>query len=359
MKIGVAMIKLAILDKDAGYLKKLSNYFAEKYADKIVAYIFTDLDVALTNLELNHINVFLLNYEFESEDIKVNKNIVVGYLTETTDTVSYDDRPVVFKYQKIELIYKNIVDLYALAVPEAAGGKLLSDSDTAIITFVSASGGVGSSSCAVACAKNFAMRGKKILYLNLEHSGTTMNFFSGSNTTNFRDVILALKNKKANLQLKLQSQVQKDPSGVSFYPSPQIALDIKDLKKDEIETLLSTLKAMGEYDIIIVDTDFSFSNITLELFRLSNKIMFVSDGQEISNTKLTRAYNALEILERELNFPVLPKISLLYNKFSSKSGNVVQIAASSIGGTNKFENANSSEVIEQLSKSPIFGKILE
>jgi hypothetical protein len=66
------------------------------------------------------------------------------------------------------------------------------------IDFVSASGGVGSSSAAVACAKNFAASGQKTAYLNLEQFGSVEPFFSGVGQTDFSDVIFALKRKKTN-----------------------------------------------------------------------------------------------------------------------------------------------------------------
>ena len=44
-------IKLAILEKDQGYLTKIVSVFSTKYADKFEIYSFTDKEVALAHLE--------------------------------------------------------------------------------------------------------------------------------------------------------------------------------------------------------------------------------------------------------------------------------------------------------------------
>lgn len=82
-----------------------------------------------------------------------------------------------------------------------------------------AGGGVGSSSLAAACALNFAARGRSVLYLNLEKFGGSSQFFSGEGQFDMSDVVLSLKSRKANLALKLESYVRRDPRGVFFFAS--------------------------------------------------------------------------------------------------------------------------------------------
>lgn len=63
------------------------------------------------------------------------------------------------------------------------------------------------------------------------------------------DIIFALKSKKANLAMKLESCVKQDGSGVYFYSQSKIALDMHELNSEDIMRLLSELKLYGEYDI--------------------------------------------------------------------------------------------------------------
>jgi Flp pilus assembly CpaE family ATPase len=255
------------------------------------------------------------------------------------------------------MIYKTILEVFSDNVSDSIGIKFDSDSNVRIITFVSASGGAGSSSSAAACAKSFAASGQKTLYLNLEQFGSVEPFFSGAGQTDFSDVIFALKSKKTNLSLKLESNVRQDPSGVSFYASPKKALDMMELKTEEVQKLITDLKLTGSYDSIVFDIDFSFNASAMEIFKQSTAIVFVSDGSEISNIKFMRAYNAIEILDERADVPLLPRLAVFYNKFSNKTGKTLDDVARSIGGAPKYDHATTEQVISQLVGLGVFQKI--
>ena len=58
-------IKLAILEKEQSYLKKIVNVFGTKYSDKFEIYSFTDVNVALATLETAKIEVLVASDAFE------------------------------------------------------------------------------------------------------------------------------------------------------------------------------------------------------------------------------------------------------------------------------------------------------
>ncbi|MDR0919430.1 MAG: AAA family ATPase [Oscillospiraceae bacterium] len=356
------MIKLAIVDKDEKYLDRIGNFFL-KYSSNITIFTFTDMEVAVKKLETGHIDFFLVNDKIEINDeiLKdINENIVFCYLMEESDYATYKNKPAIFKYQKLEFIYKRIIDICASVLPESSSSIKSFDTNTSTVVFVSPAGGVGVSSLAVAFAKKNASMGKQVLYVNLEQTGSTDDFFEFSSEVdmNLRNVILAIKNKKEKLQYKLQSQVETDKTNVSFYRTPEVALDIKELKTDEIELLVSTLKSMDKYDMVIIDINFYFTPSVFAVFKSVDKIIFISDGQKISNTKLLRAYDAIEKFEdgENLSFSVLPKISLLYNKFG-KSSREADTRLNMIGHIKRFESPNYHDIINAISDSSVLDKI--
>ena len=95
-----------------------------------------------------------------------------------------------------------------------------------VIAFMSPAGGTGTSSMAAACAMQCAGRGNNVLYLNLEKFGSSDVFFSGEGQFTMSDIIFALKGRKANLAMKLQSCVKKATCGGDFFSTSQTALDI-------------------------------------------------------------------------------------------------------------------------------------
>lgn len=117
--------------------------------------------------------------------------------------------------------------------------------------------------------------GAKTLYLNLTCFGGADLFFQADGK-DFGDVIYALKSKKNNLLLKLESCLNRDPAtGVYFYGQPKTALDMLELTADDREMLLEELLSSGMFDKIIVDADFSFRADGLLSARVADKWILV------------------------------------------------------------------------------------
>ena len=233
------------------------------------------------------------------------------------------------------------------------------DDSSKIIFFQPVSGGVGASSMAAACAMHFASKGKKTLYLNLERFGSSNVFFNADGQFDMSDIIFALKSKKANLAMKLESCVKQADNGVFFYSQSKIALDMMELNSEDIMRLITELQLTGSYDYIIVDTDFSIDREALKVYRKAHTVVWVSDGSEISNCKLYRAFNALNIIEQNADSPIPNRMVLIYNKFSNKMSTILsEIGIKNIGGAPRFEHATSKQVIEQLSTKDMFDTIM-
>ena len=90
-------------------------------------------------------------------------------------------------------------------------------------------------------------------------------------------------------------------------------------KSDEIIRLISEAKLLGSYSYIILDLDFGIDSDTIKILKQANALVWTGDGSEISNIKISRAYDALAISEQNEDVPILNRIVLIYNKFSNKS----------------------------------------
>ena len=351
-------IKLAILEKDQSYLSRIVSAFNTKYSENFEVYSFTDADVAMENLDSAKIEVLLASDAFEIDAKKLPKRCGLAYLVDSVDIETYNGQRAIGRFQRADLIYKQILSIYS----ENAGNVsrlVLGDDATKIIAFQSVSGGCGASTLAAATALRFAQAGKKTLYLNLEKFGSADVFFSGEGQFDMTDVIFALKSKKANLSLKLESCVKQDPRGVCFYSQSKIALDMVELKAEDIAHLLSELKLAGSYQTIILDLDFALTKQDLNVLDLAHSIIWVSDGSEIANGKFLRALNALKLLEGNSESPVSSRISTIYSKFSSKTAQVLtDIGIKNVGGTPRYEHATTQMLLEQISKMAMLDELL-
>lgn len=351
-------IKLAVLEKDSSYLQRIVSVFSTKYSDKFEIYSFTDEEITYSTLESTKIDVLVASDVFEIDMKRIPKRCGFAYLVDSMDIESVNNQRAICKFQKVDLIYKQILSIYSENAGNVAGLKL-GDDTAKIIAFQSVSGGCGGSTMAAACALHFAAQGKKTLYLNLEKYGSADVFFSAEGQFDMSDIIYALKSKKANLALKLESSVKQDPRGVCFYSQSKLALDMLELNTDDILRLISEIRLTGSYNVIVLDLDFSIDAEVLKILRQTHALIWVGDGSDISNVKLFRAYTALSIKEQNADAPITNRISLIYNKFSNKTCKTLDdIGIKTIGGNPRFEHASTAMVLGQVASKDIFDKII-
>ena len=336
-------IKLAILEADESYLNRIVSVFTVKYADKFELYSFNNPEAALAALKPAKIDVFLANDLFDIPVSALPERCGFAYFADSADIDMIRNQKAIGKFQKAELIYKQILDLYS----EKAGSlfELRSENGGArVILFDSVSGGAGASSMAAACALHFALQKKRTLYLNLEKFGSSDLFFTAEGQFDISDIIYALKSRKANLSIKLESCVKQD---------------LLELTCDEIVRLILEIKTAGSYDYVIADTNFSMHRNFIEAYRQASSVVWVSDGSEISNDKILRAYKALLALDQGGDWQLQDKILLVYNKFSNKTGRTLENAGiKSIGGAPRYEHADINQILDRLSRMDIFQKLV-
>lgn len=351
-------IKLAILEKDVGYLNRIVAVFNQKYSEKVQVYSFTDADVAYQTIRDTKIDVFIANDIFEIDTKKIPARCGFAYFVDSQDIDMLNNQRTICKFQKVDLIYKQILSIYSENAENITGLKI-TDDDCKLIAFCSPSGGSGSSTIAAASAIHYAVLGKKTLYLNLEKFGSSDTFFTSEGQFDMSDIIFALKSKKANLGMKLESCVKQDKSGVYFFSAAKQSLDMLELKQDEIMRLISELQLVGSYEYIIADLDFCMNKDFINLLQKFHSIVLTGTGSEISNNKIYRLYNSLMLMDRNEDSSILNRISILYNKFSNKTSKVLNdVDIKNIGGIPKFEHATDKQVVEQISKMPVVEKII-
>lgn len=347
-------IKLAILEKDRSYLARVVSVFGAKYADKLEIYSFTDPEVAVVTVNSSRIDVLLASDAFDVDFTKIPNRCAFAYLVDSLGIDSLNAQRAICKFQKAELIYKQILSVYSEKASSITGFNMTGN-ESAIIAFCSASGGVGSSTMAAACAVHFAHKGKKVLYLNLEKFGSADGFFSGQGQFDMSDIIFALKSKRTNLPLKLESCVKQASSGVYFYSQTKNALDMMELTTEETLRLISEISLMGEYEYIILDMEFGIDKDTLKIWRQANTIVLIGDGTIESNVKTERAYSALAILEQGADAPLTNRMYFIYDKVNSKNGQSINISGLKVlGGAPRYSGASSQQIIEQLAVMDIF-----
>lgn len=347
-------IRLAIVENDEEYAEKLIGALINKYSDKIEVSRFTDLDAAVNALSDLNIDVLLAVPNLVDSLTTIPKRCGFGYLVSGSGVSKYEGQPAVCKYQKTELLYKQILDIYAessksVVRPEPVHGE------TRLILFSSPCGGTGTSSAAAGCSIRFAAEGRKTLYFNLEQFGSSNPFFSSDGQFGLSDLIFALKRKNSNISMKLESCVRKSAENVYFYAPVTVAPERFELTASEIRVLLETLQTTGEYHDIIVDMDFRVEKEFLQNWDLFSSVIWVLDGSSIAHEKALRA---LEYLTVGNEHRFLDRIQILFNKCEPGSQNQIGLDNLKILGTlPNLNHSVSSQIAIGLSMNKLFDSI--
>lgn len=307
-------IKLAILESDSGYLNRVVPMFINRFADELEIYSFTDVVAATECLEEKKIDVFLASNVFKIDFSKIPNRCGFAYLVESLDIDGIDGYRAICKFQKGELIYKQILSIYSEHIPNITGISNYENGAMKTIAFCSPAGGVGTSTAAAACAISLASRGYRVLYINAEVYGDSDVFFSCDGQFDFSEVIYAVKSNKTNRSMKLQSTVKQDATGVYYYSSVKIALDMMEMTEDDYINLQNEFKALGCYDFVIMDMEFPKTQEAYKFFRYCNSIVFVVDDTDQNKYKVSKALRSIQILDSQSDYALEPRLWLLKNK---------------------------------------------
>lgn len=348
-------IRVAILDKDENYKNRILSVFQVKYAEKIELYIFSKTDQLKVALEQKKLDMVLVDEEIEIDEFP--EETVFVYLSKTIGVEELNDHPAICKFQKIDTIYKQILGIYA---DTNAAMKIKSgDNGAKIILFMSAQGGSGVSAAAAAYSLKRALEHKKVFYLNIERFGGVDLYFSSDGSMSFSEVIYALKSKKSNLIIKLESNMKTDKSGVDFFSDCKNAYDMFELKDDEVIRLIQGISKTKEYDEIVVDVSEGLNERGLMLMEdYADKIVYVNDGSKNGNRKFERFCQVMKLLEQRSEKRVFDKMVLLYNRYSSKTSEQLSESPMQVlGGIHRYEGTSGRELIEQIAKTDVLEKI--
>lgn len=352
-------IKVVIATKDVVYLEKIGKRLNELYRSKLSVSTFSEIGDAIRYANDLKADVLLIDEEMQQSLGELPKRCSYALLDDREGIRSIDDVSVVSKYQSVQDIYTDIVNIFLNQV-EANNVQFKNNahSTNTIVTFFPAAGGVGTSTIASAYCMHVAAKGQKVLYLNLEEFGTSDVFFAGEGKGDFGDVLYAIEMDNTVTRMRIENAARKSETGVYFFAAAPSAIDMEDLTEDRLGRLFEVLEESSVFEKIVVDMPFMLQKKCLEQMRRSNAIVFVSDGSTNANIKLKRISDAVEKLSKQNNELLDCAALLMYNRFSSKNGHkLINSIFTEIGGIGRIENASPSELAKIISANNAFDSI--
>lgn len=337
-------INVLICSKDTEYAGHLVNYLSVHFGDKLSLSMFSDIAQLREYMQVHSGDVLLID---DDEVFVPEKAVSTAYLSDNLDWK--DGKTRVFKYQKGEVIYKRILDLYASkadGIYFAQGNA--QEKPVLVRVFMPLNGGAGASTAARAYAVKKSTE-KKILYLDLELMGNCDCVFKAEGDFCFDEILYALKSRRGNLRLKLESALKKSNEGPMFYSPSKNPMSLLELKEDEFAQMIGEMKNSGLFDEIILDMDGSFSTWTPMALKEADEIWLVTDGSDAALEKYGQFMKFADALEKKQEIRFLAKMKLFYNRYSSRVGREIPDCKLDIaGGSPRYENMSEIEIIKRM-----------
>lgn len=347
-------IRLAILERDNHYLKRITGVFQMRFADKLEIFAYTEKEPALSELKKNKIDVFLAGEEYEISIGEIPNRCGFAYFVDEPALEEFKGQKTVCKFQQVDMIYKQILNLYAEKFQGIFGGS--EEGRTVLWWFGSTGGGCGTSISAASAAAYFAKKQKRILYLELDEFGDAGLFFHGSGQADMKELIFAVKSRKKNIVLKLESCVRRDEKyGVCFFAAPPLALDINELTDEDIAVFLKEIRKSGAYDIVVINRKISMDAFGRCLWREVDRVVLVTDGSETGNSQMCRAYESMKTLSNQAEEYWLQKLAVIYNRYDKNIGRRPEgLEITFIGSIPLYEHATVEQLLQNISLLSLF-----
>ncbi len=347
-------IKVAFVDGDKVYLSRLVTTLNAKMSDKLDACSFSDMEYLYEYLEEVKNTVVVVSEDMEVDFTRIPESASFAYLVEMGGIVECKGQRAICKYQRIADLYKEILNLFSEKV--SVDYKLQTNTDDrSIYLFTSPKGGTGVSTVACAFAARKAREGHKVFYLNLDDFNDTGFYFDEQPRNTMSDVLFAVKSKKANVAMRLESFIQRHSSGIEYFASCPNPYDVFSMSEVDVDTIMREFLFVQDYEYVIIDINFSMRDVFCKVIsEYATKICFISDGSEIANGKIRKSIGVLRMLEKERDCNLVGKTYLIYNDMSSRVDcGIVDQPIVTVGAINRFGQATNRQIIDEIVKDPI------
>jgi Mrp family chromosome partitioning ATPase len=323
-------IKLALLDLDKSYIQRFYDAINKYYSNRFEIHAFTNENSLLNFLKLNKMEILLIHESINLNIEHDSRLIIIKLVEKHTEEIElsnslsesslHNERNSLYKYQRISLIYKEILNVYSKVYKTSTYNEKNSSLDnlnskTTVISFMSTGMGSGTSTIASSLALKLAEKDKKTLFLDLQSFATINTIFNAEGKFSMSEIIYAIKSNKENIAARLESAVKMDSSGVFFYDSCENPLEISELKADELIKLLNFFREAGYYEYIVIDINYLINELCLCLLKHSDKVFFVTQNRDEHRTRLDKIIKSIRIRAIHNNENYMDKVNIIYNKF--------------------------------------------
>ena len=186
--------------------------------------------------------------------------------------------------------------------------------ESPVIAFTSAAGGVGKTTAALVYTRQLVKKGFQVMYLSLESFSNIDYFLNAEGSSNFSNVLFAVKCGKGNLQMKIESSLKQTYGGVYFFSKPMNPNEIDELDQNEWNEFLDAVRAMGKFHCIVIDLPCANEDTAKKIMPLSDRVLFITDGSDTTTEKTQTLMTCISKYDEVNGSDLSTKVSVIQNK---------------------------------------------
>lgn len=301
------MIKVVLACDNKSYVNKLSECFQRYYFDTVDLACFTDKDALKEYMQREICDIYLYGKGYEG----LEGSAVAIKLVEETPEREHQ----IFMYQNMDSVVRKLAVVKA-ELQETFKARMEDNGETKVVTFLSASGGVGKTASAVDFAKKKAAEGKKVLFLSVERVPSYERYFETKVSVPLSDIMFYLKTGKGNVPAKIESSFTQDESGVYYWRTPDNLMDLLEMKADEWKDLLQQVTATKFMDMVVVDTDIAFNADVIYILERSDRLICISDNSEQDIERIKYLKQGFLAIEHKRNITLTDRLEIINNCYT-------------------------------------------
>lgn len=341
-------MKIAVYDTDTYYAKRICSVLSEKYKQELELVLIDEKQVEAALADAS-VSVCILP-ESMRDGIQQKEKMIM-YFTENRG----GDEPAgnhIFKYVKPEqmkdliLTYYKREQMYTCRDSEKIQGT--------VITFMSLGNGMGNSTVAAGIAKHFAMNGKKPVYINLRPFHTSGHFETQQNEASIEQMLADISVKGGSL-LDIAAKMHHDASGVLVLRNFEDIAGLYQMSGEQMRQLLQLLSRNELADVFLIDLQMENAAYLQTVWEVSDHICFVLDGSSMGNQKMKKVLTLFSEIDPELD----GKVQIIFNGFKIMPDVEKDFEKKVLGGIRYVENAQTADVLHQISSMSFSEELLK
>lgn len=303
---------LAILEPKEEYATLFLNFIKEKKDFLFETRIFTKLDVLLSYIKDNRVDVLLAAKTCDYKEAARNASFTI-LLTEE-QYVGEVDHPVIYKFQSAQHILQEVFDIYLAHHGDSELRYLPKERhyNKKYVVF-SPYGGIGKTTTAITLGAILS-ENNSVLVINLEMFPKVYSWQQNMREEQLHgisDLFYYLGQSHCDLEMKIKSMVTSI-GHIDYLSGVSNLWDLQDMKEEDMFQLLHGLETYTSYDVIIFDVSFLSRGISVLFEECTNVIVpTLQDNQ--NGTQWYKSFSKREqkLLEEKAKTILLPRMEYM------------------------------------------------